>query len=114
MERGTRIELVTLAWKARVIPFYEPRMVRVEGFEPSVSCSQSRRIEPDFPTLGSMATSHRFELRRSVLETDMLPLTSRGNMEVGVRFELTIVEICSHLPWSTRPPNRNKLITKMY
>jgi len=27
-------------------------MVRVEGFEPSVSCSQSRRIEPDFPTLG--------------------------------------------------------------
>ena len=26
MERGTRIELVTLAWKARVIPFYEPRM----------------------------------------------------------------------------------------
>ena len=27
-------------------------MVRVEGFEPSVSCSQSRRIRPDFPTLG--------------------------------------------------------------
>ena len=26
MERGTRIELVTLAWKARVIPFYEPRI----------------------------------------------------------------------------------------
>ena len=26
MERGTRIELVTLAWKARVIPFYEPRV----------------------------------------------------------------------------------------
>ena len=27
-------------------------MVRVEGFEPSISCSQSRRIKPDFPTLG--------------------------------------------------------------
>jgi hypothetical protein len=26
-----------------------------------------------------MATPHRFELRRSVLETDMLPLTSGGN-----------------------------------
>ena len=27
-------------------------MVRVAGFEPAVFCSQSRRIEPDFPTLG--------------------------------------------------------------
>lgn len=27
-------------------------LVRVEGFEPSISCSQSRRIKPDFPTLG--------------------------------------------------------------
>ena len=89
-------------------------MVGVEGFEPSVSCSQSRRIRPDFPTLRNLATPHGFEPRRSVLETDMLPLTSGSNVEVGVRFELTIVEICSHLPWSTRPPNRNKLITKMY
>jgi len=28
------------------------KLVRVEGFEPSLSCSQSRRIKPDFPTLG--------------------------------------------------------------
>lgn len=27
------------------------QLVGVEGFEPSVSCSQSRRIRPDFPTL---------------------------------------------------------------
>ena len=26
MERGRRIELLTLAWKAKVIPFYEPRI----------------------------------------------------------------------------------------
>ena len=26
-------------------------LVGMEGFEPSVSCSQSRRIKPDFPTL---------------------------------------------------------------
>ena len=26
-------------------------MVGMEGFEPSVSSSQTRRIEPDFPTL---------------------------------------------------------------
>jgi hypothetical protein len=25
LERGARIELATLAWKAKVIPFYEPR-----------------------------------------------------------------------------------------
>ena len=35
LERGTRIELVTLAWKARVIPFYEPRIVAPgQGIEP--------------------------------------------------------------------------------
>jgi hypothetical protein len=36
MERGTRIELVTLAWKARVIPFYEPRILLApsQGIEP--------------------------------------------------------------------------------
>gem|GEM_PF-5382704 len=28
MERGTRIELVTSAWKAEVIPFYEPRIIK--------------------------------------------------------------------------------------
>ena len=27
LERGTGIEPVTLAWKARVIPFYEPRII---------------------------------------------------------------------------------------
>ena len=27
-------------------------MVRVAGFEPATSCSQSRRNEPDYPTLG--------------------------------------------------------------
>jgi hypothetical protein len=52
---------VTLAWKARVIPFYEPRMVGVEGFEPSVSCSQSRRIRPDFPTLRCMVENTGIE-----------------------------------------------------
>ena len=30
----------------------QAKLVRVEGFEPSISCSQSRRIKPDFPTLG--------------------------------------------------------------
>jgi hypothetical protein len=35
MERDARIELATLAWKARVIPFYESRLklVPVVGFE---------------------------------------------------------------------------------
>jgi hypothetical protein len=37
-------------------------MVRVEGFEPSISCSQSRRIKPDFPTLGYLEEDVRFEL----------------------------------------------------
>jgi len=27
-------------------------MVRVAGFEPATSCSQSKRNEPDYPTLG--------------------------------------------------------------
>ena len=26
LERGRRIELLTLAWKAKVMPFYEPRI----------------------------------------------------------------------------------------
>ena len=37
MERGKRIELSALAWKARVLPLYEPRfdtLVRLGGLEP--------------------------------------------------------------------------------
>ena len=34
MERGRRIELLTLAWKAKVIPFYEPRGIGM-GFTPN-------------------------------------------------------------------------------
>ena len=60
-----------------------------------------------------MATPHRFELRRSDLETDMLPLTSGGNnMEVREGFEPTVVEICSHLPWTTRPPHCNFMLSE--
>ena len=34
MERGKGIEPSALAWKARVLPLYEPRMVRLGGLEP--------------------------------------------------------------------------------
>jgi hypothetical protein len=51
-------------------------MVRVEGFEPSISCSQSRRIKPDFPTLGYLEEDVRFELTDpfgpSVFKTDAI------------------------------------------
>jgi hypothetical protein len=87
---------------------YWDRTSRAKGAGFTVQCIT---IDASSPLL---ATPHGFEPRRSVLETDMLPLTSGSNMEVRVRFELTIVEICSHLPWTTRPPHRNKLITKMY
>lgn len=32
MERDARIELATLAWKARVIPFYESRIFGCGGW----------------------------------------------------------------------------------
>ena len=36
MERGNRIELSALAWKAKVLPLYEPRidLVGRDGLEP--------------------------------------------------------------------------------
>jgi hypothetical protein len=49
MERGRRIELLALAWKAKVLPLYEPRkgptyrqldnpsLVERAGFEPAYS-----------------------------------------------------------------------------
>jgi hypothetical protein len=38
LERGAGIEPATLAWKARVIPFYEPRkLVPIDGIEPPTS-----------------------------------------------------------------------------
>jgi len=36
------------------------------------------------------------------------------DLEVRVRFELTILGICSPLHWATLPPHCNKLIIKMY
>ena len=30
MERGRRIELLALAWKAKVLPLYEPRIKKME------------------------------------------------------------------------------------
>ena len=51
MERGKGIEPSSSAWKAEVIPLYEPRLAPLQGFEP----------------------------RRAVLETAMLPLTSKRN-----------------------------------
>ncbi len=52
MERGTRIELVTLAWKARVIPFYESRvklylqlnLVADDGIEPPTRAYETLEI----------------------------------------------------------------------
>ena len=39
MERGMRIELTALAWKAKVLPLYEPRkyLVRRVGLEPTTN-----------------------------------------------------------------------------
>jgi len=37
MERGKGIEPSALAWKAKVLPLYEPRMVGRVGFEPTTN-----------------------------------------------------------------------------
>jgi hypothetical protein len=35
MERGKGIEPSALAWKAKVLPLYEPRLVGLVGLEPT-------------------------------------------------------------------------------
>ena len=42
MERVTRIELATTAWKAVVLPLNYTRMVGVAGFEPATPWSQTK------------------------------------------------------------------------
>ena len=56
--RGTRTRTLNDGIKIRsvaITPYLNSQnVVSVEGFEPSISCSQSRRIKPDFPTLRYM------------------------------------------------------------
>ena len=50
MERGKGIEPSALAWKARVLPLYEPRikLVRVVGLEPNVGARSGIRTRKAF------------------------------------------------------------------
>ena len=45
MERGRRIELLALAWKAKVLPLYEPRidLAPQDGIEPPTFWLTARR-----------------------------------------------------------------------
>lgn len=63
LEQDKRLELFSSAWKAKAQPIYQSCiMVRVAGFEPTISCTQNRRIRPDFPTLSYLVAGVRFEL----------------------------------------------------
>ena len=55
--------LQNILGRAGIMPFfsYHVFMVRVAGFEPAIFCSQSRRIEPDFPTLGNLVVMSGIE-----------------------------------------------------
>ena len=44
LERMTGIEPASTAWKAVVLPLNDMRIVGEVGFEPTMSCSQSRRL----------------------------------------------------------------------
>jgi hypothetical protein len=49
-------------------------MVRVARFELATSCSQSRRNEPGYPTLGkTMVEDERIELSISACKADVIP-----------------------------------------
>ena len=63
------------------LPLAPPGYLEVrEGFEPSVLGICSPLHWASLPPYYCLATLHRFELRRAVLETAMLPLTSESNI----------------------------------
>ena len=51
-----------------------------------------------------MAPIQGIEPRSAVLETAVMPLY-QTDLEVRVRFELTVLGICSPLHWATLPPH---------
>ena len=46
MERVRRIELLSLAWKAKVLPLHNTRMAEDVGFEPTVELPLRRFSKP--------------------------------------------------------------------
>ena len=70
------IEPPSVPCKGTALPLDERRkMVRVARFELATSCSQSRRNEPGYPTLGkTMVEMERIELSIPACKTGVFPL----------------------------------------
>ena len=79
LERGRRIELLALAWKAKVLPLYEPRTKVLDESSPNTNFIQANN--------SSIINGGEGWIRTSVLV--------RG-------------QIYSLLPLTTRPPLHNK------
>jgi hypothetical protein len=57
------------------------------GFEPAITWVKTKQLKPFAYSTKNLAQGLRFELRKSVLETEMLPVTSSLHLVAAAGFE---------------------------